>query len=643
MALDTETQAQRSTQPAWFRDLWSDYLSGMSNVIILHGHVHDYVEHPSVNLTVRQYLENMLGTLYAVATYAPDEGILFSGPPLIAKENRAWFDLALGRQAAASPSTGGGFDAAALLRQETGGGFGGNADEAPLPADAPTALALLVDFLKKADQKAEGAPSTFNSAGRLIGKRAAVIVERLDLIAPPSEKDRLGGGDRALLSLLHRSGTSETLNNRRNLMILLAPSLEEVHPDLRQASSGIRTIAVPPPTFDQRLTFITRALGEVTNDEGMVTREAITLTDITEVELANATAGLNRRHIEDLVLRAAHRDGQITREMVRIRKSEQIGAEYAGALTILEPDVSFGMVGGHDALKAYLQEEVIDLMRDPEKSDDCPMGILFSGPSGTGKTYLFRALARETGFNAVSLDPDNLRDMYVGGSERKTKKAIEGVLAMAPCLVLIDEIDTKLRRPSGGQDGSGVEGNIFGMMLEFLGDQSHRGQVVLVAATNRPDRIDAALKRPGRIDLKVPLLPPDGPMERAKVLASLLARHGMDDLADESLLALGEETDNTWTQAELEGLVLTARRGVRLRGRTTWDAMNAALDEMVPSTEDIALHTELAVRTSSNRTLVPARWRPLVGKARQSASPAAAPPTGRVGATDSDFDLTDIG
>jgi len=210
-------------------------------------------------------------------------------------------------------------------------------------------------------------------------------------------------------------------------------------------------------------------------------------------------------------------------------------------------------------------------------------------------------------------------------------------------LVLIDEIDTKLRRPSGGQDGSGVEGNIFGMMLEFLGDQSHRGQIVLVAATNRPDRIDAALKRPGRIDLKVPLLPPDGPDERAAVLASLLERHGLESIDPDGLLAVGRETDNTWTQAELEELVLTARRGVRLRGRTTEAAIWAALDEMVPSTEDIALHTELAVRTSSNRMLVPARWRSLVGKARQAPTQTPAAPTGRVGSTNGDFDLTDLG
>lgn len=649
MAIDKETQQERAPRPAWFSEMWSDYQAGMANVFVLHGHVHDYIDHPDANLTLREYLEQLMGTRFALATFSPDEGILFPGDELESKASAAWLDKVLGRdsQSAEAPGT---FNAAALLAaqaQTSGSGFGGGSTGEPLPSDAPRALALLIDYLKQANDRAEGVPIAETRTGRFLAKRAAVLVERLDLIMPPAEKDRLGGGDRALLSLLHRSGTSPAINRQRNLMVLLAPSLEEIHPDLRLAASGIRTIEVPPPDYEQRLAFCTRAVAEVKNEDGEVTREAIELEDLQLTDLATQTAGLNRRHIEDLVLRAVQTDGVITREMVKARKREQISAEYAEVLEILEPDVTFDMVGGHDAVKEYLREWVIDPMRDPDPEglNDVPMGILFAGPSGTGKTYLARALANESGYNCVSMAPDNIRGSYVGESEKKLRKAIQGVEAMAPVILFIDEIDQKLRRTSGGGGGGdSVEGNIFGKMLEFLSDTRHRGSILLVAATNEPQSIDPALQRPGRIDNKIPLLPPDTAEERADALGALARRHGLVGATEGTLLDVGGKTDS-WTQAELEALVVKSRAYVRRKKLPAAEAFAAVLERMRPSTAGIRRHIELAVRCCDDASLVPARWRSLVGTApapQPVATPVAPSGTGRVAAGADGFDLDDI-
>jgi SpoVK/Ycf46/Vps4 family AAA+-type ATPase len=303
-------------------------------------------------------------------------------------------------------------------------------------------------------------------------------------------------------------------------------------------------------------------------------------------------------------------------------------------------------------------------MRDPAKRNRCPMGILFAGPSGTGKTFLSRALANALGINCVEMSPDNIRGSYVGESEKKLKRAIQGVKAMSPCVLFIDEIDTKVRRPSGGGGGGGdsVEGNIFGKLLEFLGDTSHRGEILLVCATNRPDSIDAALKRPGRLDAKIPLLPPQTAGERASALAALARRHRVDDLGYDGWYAIGEQTDS-YTQAELEGLVVQAAsirvtdedelaevvarrlKGEREPSETELlaEAFVLALEEVVPSTDDITWHTDLAISVCSNRRLVPERYRDRVGKqlaraqSRAQAQPQAARPgAGRVAIQDDD-------
>lgn len=637
MAEEFETTAPgvAAAQPAWWVAMQSDLRAGMANVFILHGNVQDYVEHPRVHRPLREYLEQRLSGSHTVATYAPDQGITFPGNELLAREARKRFDQVLGADGApADPN-----DPAALIRAASGDASFGGASEEDLTKLAPSqAIPLLLDFVRDANGDDAGCPQGVTGRGedrRLFPKRAAVILDRMDLICPPEDKARLAPGDRALLAMLHRAGTAAAINERRNVVILLAPSLEEVHPDLRLASSGIRTIEVLTPDYAQRMAFIPGTLRKAheeqdrNGDAVLVVDRHVELDGLTEVELANETAGLNRRHIEDIAMRAEAAGGKLTRAMVRDRKSELIKAEYAEVLEVLEPDVTFEMVGGHERVKDYLKRRVLKLMRDPAKRHRCPMGLLFAGPSGTGKTFLARALAHESGFNCVSMAPDNIRGSYVGESEKKLRKAIAGVEALAPCVLFVDEIDQKVRRTSGGGGGGdSVEGNIFGKLLEFFSDQSHRGQILLVAATNRPDNIDAALKRPGRIDAKIPLLPPDSPEERAEALAAVAARHEVAGVAAAQWLALGEGTDR-FTQAELEGLVVTAAAIADTDDLPIDEALAEALDEFVPSTDDIELHTRLAIAVCSNRKLVPDRYRERVGK--QLPKRPVAPSAGRVG------------
>jgi transitional endoplasmic reticulum ATPase len=635
-----QTLIEKVVQPDWWISHQDDHRVGMTNVFIFTGNVWDYVEHPTTDLTLRQYLEARLSRTHTVASYAPDQGITFPGNELAQREARARFDAAIGVEpVAVDPST-------AAVRAAFADPSAGGSDQEQLPQDAVGAISKLIEFVRNAREDDEAAQVGLvgpKGARTEIRKRAAVIIERADLIFPPEDKARLSPGDRALLALVHRAGTDIAINQGKNLVIILSPSLEEVHEDLRMGASNIGVVEIPMPNQDQRLAYVARTL---------VKRNA-TLDGITEVELANEAAGLSRRAIEDIAMRAAGRGGILTRDMVKARKAELIKSEYAECLEILEPDVTFDMVGGHERIKAYLRNRVLRTMRDPNLRKRCPMGILFAGPSGTGKTYLIRAIGYESGFNVVKFNPDNFRGSYVGESEKKVKKAIAGALALAPCLVFIDELDQKVRRVSGGGGGGdSVEGNIFGTLLEFLGDKSHQGQILFVAATNRPDNLDAAFKRPGRIDAKIPLLPPDSPSERAATLAALSGRHNVPLLPEADLAVVAEATD-LWTQAELESLVETAGFLLdlddlpeRAEGDERPDvalAFEGALEETARSTDDIELHTKLAVAVCSNKTLVPDRYRDQVGKQlpKRKAAPVGTSRTA-IESSPSDDDLFDF-
>jgi SpoVK/Ycf46/Vps4 family AAA+-type ATPase len=129
-----------------------------------------------------------------------------------------------------------------------------------------------------------------------------------------------------------------------------------------------------------------------------------------------------------------------------------------------------------------------------------PMGILLCGPSGTGKTLLVNALAKASGFNCVKIDMSRILGQYVGESEKNFKKCLLGAQSQHPVIIFVDEIDTAFRRGDSGD--SGVSRNIFSEFLQFTSNTNNRGKVIFIAATNRPDLIDPALKRAGRLTKK---------------------------------------------------------------------------------------------------------------------------------------------
>merc|ERR1712151_918103 len=185
----------------------------------------------------------------------------------------------------------------------------------------------------------------------------------------------------------------------------------------------------------------------------------------------------------------------------------------------LEPQtgVTFDDVAGAEGAKLELTE-VVDFLKDPSKYSalgaKIPKGVIMEGPPGTGKTLLARAVAGEAGVPFVSTAASEFVEMFVGVGASRVRDLFNQAKKNAPCIIFIDEIDAIGRQRAGGGGGMGGGGNdereqtLNQILTEMDGFDGNSGVIVL-AATNRADILDAALLRPGRFDRRVPVDLPD--------------------------------------------------------------------------------------------------------------------------------------
>jgi SpoVK/Ycf46/Vps4 family AAA+-type ATPase len=225
-----------------------------------------------------------------------------------------------------------------------------------------------------------------------------------------------------------------------------------------------------------------------------------------------------------------------------------------------------------------------------------------TGPAGTGKTAMAEAVAKEAGINCVILNPARIFGKYVGDTERNLDRALYAILAMAPVLVFIDEIDQSVSRGASGD--SGVSNRFFKRLMEFMSDTSHRGKVIFLAASNRPDLMDPALRRPGRFDKKIPFLIPDE-AERESIFAVMAHKY---ELAIKTVPAECVQKADGWTGAEIELATVKSLEAVEYDGMLPEDALIYAVNNMRPSTADIEYMTLLALQECNERDLLPKKY-----------------------------------
>lgn len=188
------------------------------------------------------------------------------------------------------------------------------------------------------------------------------------------------------------------------------------------------------------------------------------------------------------------------------------------------PDVSWDDVGALKCIREELTLSVLEPIQSPEKFQalglPLPAGVLLYGPPGCGKTLLAKAIANESGANFISVKGPELLDKYVGESERAVRVVFERARSSSPCIVFFDELDSLCPKRGSDSGGGGVSERVVNQLLTEMDGLDSRRSVFVIAATNRPELIDPAMLRPGRLD-KLLYVPLPQPQDRVDILRAL--------------------------------------------------------------------------------------------------------------------------
>ena len=205
-------------------------------------------------------------------------------------------------------------------------------------------------------------------------------------------------------------------------------------------------------------------------------------------------------------------------------KKVQPSSKREGFATI--PDVKWSDIGAHAVIQRELELSIVAPIQQPERflsvGITAPAGILLYGPPGCGKTLLAKAAACACGASFISIKGPELLNKYVGETERAVRSLFQRGRDSAPCVIFFDELDALApRRGASGSDSGGSSERVVNQLLTEMDGLEGRGQVFVLAATNRPDMIDAAMLRPGRLDklIYVPLPSAEGRLDIFETLA----------------------------------------------------------------------------------------------------------------------------
>ncbi|MCY1701716.1 ATP-dependent zinc metalloprotease FtsH [Deinococcus sp. SL84] len=278
------------------------------------------------------------------------------------------------------------------------------------------------------------------------------------------------------------------------------------------------------------------------------------------------------------------------------------GKSRASVIVPAKVGVTFADVAGCEEAKADLQE-VVDFLRQPEKyralGARIPHGLLLVGPPGSGKTLLAKAVAGEAGVPYFAVSGSDFVEMFVGVGAARVRDLFEQARKAAPCIIFMDEIDAVGRKRGTGMQGGNDEREqtLNGLLVEmdgFRGEADEGQDIIILAATNRPDVLDAALLRPGRFDRQVVVDAPDA-AGRERILRIHSRTKPLDPGVDLSVIArrtagmVGADLENLLNEAAL----LAARSG---RGRILMSDIDEARDRVLMGPERRSLVIQEADR-----------------------------------------------
>lgn len=423
--------------------------------------------------------------------------------------------------------------------------------------------------------------------GRAQPEHVACILRGAEQILP---NGRQGDFEVAgLASLIHDWAGEPPFVDLPFVSVLIADNLNDLHP---QVAFNPRVARIRVPLPDSAL--LQQALAQ-----WRLEYPAAFDAQVGDQRMADALVGVSISALNSLVRLRAHQQRVIASADWIQAKKQLVEGDAAGLVEFIESRRSLDDYHAQETLKTRLRQDMA--LWQAGEVQALPKGYLFAGPVGTGKTYLVECLAGEAGVPVLKLK--NFRDRWVGSSEGNLEKIFRLIGALGRCIVFIDEADQTLGRRDAGSGDSGLSGRIYSMIAQEMSDSDNRGRIIWILASSRPDLIEVDLKRPGRVDVKVPLLPTTSVAESAVLLCALLGRLG---LALELEQLQGLALPLLLTPGAAEALAVKVYRQARTLRIPALEALEACLKGYQPPVpaDVLEFQMRLAIREATDLEFV---------------------------------------
>ncbi len=430
-------------------------------------------------------------------------------------------------------------------------------------------------------------------------RRIAVIIDFAEFVVPRGDPIQLGGPFSANVVKVLGWANDPAILQSNIVTVLLTEGLHDLN-ELVVQNPHARTLRIPLPDEQDMCLYL----------QGLVATTLPELPSKCEVPmdvLGRRLTGLSRVGARTVLSMALKNGRTVSSAWLSRMKKEQIERECQDLLEFLESPFTLDNVAGSEAVKSWLRDDAELLRRGTLHA--LPMGYLITGRIGTGKTFLVQCWAGELGIPCVVFK--NFRDRWVGATESNLEKIFSVLRALGQVVVFVDEADQAAGKRGGGDSDSGLSGRVYSMLAKEMSDTRNRGRILWVFATSRPDLLEVDLKRQGRLDVHIPLFPPDSPEEMRALLLSVarklkfpLAEQDLPDLSGNA--ALGGN--------EIEGVLVRALRLHELAAEPRPPLKQTLADvfrEVRPSahTRKLEYMDLVAVRECTDSRFLPARFR----------------------------------
>lgn len=397
----------------------------------------------------------------------------------------------------------------------------------------------------------------------------------------------------ALASLVRSWASDVTLGGHGQAVFLICDRLHGLHPLVAQ-NPRASVVEIPLPSRDE----LAAAMAHLAS----ACPTALSPWDGDFSRPAARLAGTSIAALETFLRLREHAHKPLEPDHLGELRKSLVERDAGGLIEFIEPKKSLDDVLGLDGVKEWLRQD-LELWRQDDLAA-LPMGYLFCGPVGTGKTYLAECLAGNAGVPVVTLK--NFRDRWVGATEANLEKIFALLHALGRCIVFIDEADQALGRRESGAGDSGVSSRVYSMIAAEMSDPGNRGKILWILASSRPDLIEVDLKRPGRVDVKIPIFPAANAAEGLALLTALCKRRGAAVPVEDHprLLALVPP----WlTPGAAEALAVKTYRLTRTEGLAPAAALRACLEGYRPPVDPaiIRRQMQLAADEATDAAFVP--------------------------------------